>query len=64
LCTTYNIGEATEEVAELDSLGARLVVRPEINKWKSLVPLPDFNEGPEHGLFYHNLYRYVFQGRV
>jgi splicing suppressor protein 51 len=62
LCTTYNLGEATEEAAELDLLGARFVVRPEVNKWKSLVPLPDFNDGPEHAIYYHNFYRYVFQG--
>lgn len=64
LCTTFNLGEATEEAAELDSLGAKFIVRPEVNKWKSLVPLPDFNEGPEHGLYYHNFYRYIFRGRV
>ena len=63
LCTTYNLGEATEEAAELDSLGANFIVRPEVNKWQSLFPLPDFNEGPEHGLYYHNFCRYIFQGR-
>ena len=63
LCTTYNLGEATEEVAELDSIGANFIFRPDVNKWQSLVPLPDFNEGPEHGLYYHNFYRYIFQGR-
>jgi splicing suppressor protein 51 len=63
MCTTYNLGEAAEEAAELDSLGVNLIVRPQVNKWQSLVPLPDFNEGPEHGLYYHNFYRYIFQGR-
>jgi mitochondrial splicing suppressor protein 51 len=64
LCTTYNKGEAMEEAAELESLRARFIVRPEVNKWKSLLPLPDLMDGPEHGVYYHNYFRYIFQGRV
>lgn len=64
LCTTYNKGEAMEEAAELESLRARFIVRPEVNKWRSMIPLPDLTDGPEHGFYYHNFYRYVFQGRL
>lgn len=64
LYTAYNESEAMEEAAELASLGAHFVVHPEVNKWKSLVPALDFMEGSEHREFYHNFYRYVFQGRM
>lgn len=62
LCTTYTKREADEEVAELDSLKARMVIRPQENKWRSLVPIPDYLEGPEHTMFYLNYYAYLFQG--
>jgi len=63
LCTTYTHREAQEEVAELDRLGARFVRRPEVNKWKSLVPIPELLEGGEHAMYYNNYYRYIFKGR-
>ncbi|KAK5018077.1 hypothetical protein LTR16_001988 [Cryomyces antarcticus] len=63
LCTTYTNREALEEVAELDHLGARMIVRPEVNRWKALPPLPDFLER-EHTVYYHNFYRYIFQGKM
>jgi splicing suppressor protein 51 len=63
LCTTYNHREAQEEVAELDRLGARLIKGPEVNKWKSLLPVPELLETEEHAVYYINYYRYVFQGR-
>lgn len=62
LCTTYTEREAREEVAELFQLDARFVVEPEVNKWRGLVPLPELLEGPEHGAYYNNFYRYIFQG--
>lgn len=63
LCTTYTEREAREETAELDELGVRFVRRPQINKWQGLAPLPELLEGPEHGAYYNNYYRYIFQGR-
>ena len=64
LCTTYTEREAREEVEELLELDARLILRPEINKWQGLAPLPELVEGPEHGAYYNNYYRYIFQGRT
>lgn len=63
VCTTYTYREAQEEVAELDRLGVQFVRQLEVNKWKSLVPIPEFLEGGEHAVYYHNYYRYIFQGR-
>lgn len=64
LCTTYTEREAREETAELDELGVSFVVRPEVNKWRGLAPLPELIEGPEHGAYYNNYYRYIYQGRL
>lgn len=64
LCTTYTEREAVEETEELDELGVKLLVRPEVNKWKAMVPIPKWWEGKEHDVFYVNFYRYVFQGRL
>lgn len=61
LCTTYTRREAQEEAAELVRLGASFIRRPEPNKWRSLVPDLEFLEGEEHGVSYHNFYRYIFQ---
>ncbi|KAK4544466.1 hypothetical protein LTR36_004357 [Oleoguttula mirabilis] len=64
LCTTYTEREAREETAELDELDARFMVRPEVNKWRGLAPLPELLDGPEHGAYYNNYYRYIFQGKA
>jgi len=50
-------------VGELDQLGARLLIRPERNKWRSLVPLPDFLEGADDAVYYVNYSKYIFQGK-
>jgi splicing suppressor protein 51 len=63
VCTTLTHREAREEVAELDTLGARFVRELEVNKWKGLVPKPQLLEGEEHSVYYYNYYRYIFQGR-
>ncbi|KAK5115612.1 hypothetical protein LTR85_009783 [Meristemomyces frigidus] len=63
LCTTYTEREAREEMAELDELGATFIVRPEVNKWRGLAPLPELLEGPEHSAYYNNYYWYIFDGR-
>jgi hypothetical protein len=59
LCTTWTKVEAKEEEVELDQPGARFIIRPEGNKWRSLVPIFDFLEGGANcnshlrgGLFY------------
>jgi splicing suppressor protein 51 len=64
LCTTYTEREAVEEVAELDQWGVNVVVRPEVNKWRALVPIPKWWEGMEHDVFFVNYWRYVFRGRA
>lgn len=64
VCTTYNLREAQEEVAELDQLGAQFIRRPEENKWRSLVPDLELLDGEEHAVSYHNYYRYIFQKKI
>ena len=64
LCTTYTKEEQEQEVAELKSMDAKFVVEPEVNRWKSLTPIPDFMVSPEHSVYYLNYYRYVFQGKM
>ena len=63
LCTTWTKREAQEEEAELDQPGVRFIIRPEENKWWSLVPIPDFLEGADDEVYYANYYRYIFQER-
>ena len=63
VCTTFTALEAAEEVAELERFGTKLAVWPEENKWRGLVPWPEFFEGPEHSAWYQNQYWYVFQGK-
>jgi mitochondrial splicing suppressor protein 51 len=63
LCTTWTQREALEEVGGLDRLGARFLIRPEENKWRSLVPLLDFLEGADDAVYYVNYYKYIFQGK-
>ena len=63
LCTTYTAREANEEVTELDQLNAHFIVRPGVNKWKGLAPLPELIDGLEHTAYYNNFYRYIFQGK-
>jgi mitochondrial splicing suppressor protein 51 len=62
LCTAYTFREAREECDELHQLGAKFLLEPEVNHWRSLLPLPELLEGPEHGVFYNSYYRYIFQG--
>jgi mitochondrial splicing suppressor protein 51 len=62
LCTAYTLREAMEEYAELHQLGAKFLVEPEVNHWRSLLSLPELLEGTEHGVFYQNYYRYIFRG--
>ena len=39
LCTTYTEREAREEVKELEEWGVEMRVAPEVNRWRSLVPI-------------------------
>jgi splicing suppressor protein 51 len=64
LCTTWTKREAREEEIELDQLGARFIIRPEENKWRSLVPIADFLEGADDEVYYINYYQYMFQGKL
>ncbi|KAF7193051.1 hypothetical protein HII31_05612 [Pseudocercospora fuligena] len=61
--TTYTEREAMEEAAELEVLNARFIIRPEVNKWRGLVPWPELMEGEEHSSWYQNYYWYIFQGK-
>ncbi|KXT06334.1 hypothetical protein AC578_9166 [Pseudocercospora eumusae] len=63
VCTTYTEREAMEEVAELENLHAMFVLRPEVNKWRGLVPWPELMEGKEHSAWYQNYYWYIFRGK-
>lgn len=62
LFTTYNPREASNEQAKWKALGAEFVVEPEMNKWSSLIPMPEFLD-EEYGIFYQNYYRYIIKGR-
>ncbi|MCJ1284500.1 hypothetical protein MMC26_003833 [Xylographa opegraphella] len=64
LCTTFVEIEATEEVEELCKLQAHLLMKPEINKWHSLVPYLDMAADVEHAAYYLNYYWYLFRGQV
>ncbi|KJX97554.1 zinc finger mynd domain-containing protein 17 [Zymoseptoria brevis] len=68
LRTTYTKLEATEEVQELDNLGANFVMRPEQNKWRGMVPAPEIigalkdEDVEEHAFWYQNNFWYIFEG--
>ncbi|KAF2868462.1 hypothetical protein BDV95DRAFT_579897 [Massariosphaeria phaeospora] len=61
LFTTYNEGEARNEQTRMKELGAKVLVEAEENKWKGLVPTPEFID-EEYGMWYNNAYRYIIQG--
>lgn len=64
LCTTYTAREAKEETKELEEWGVQFLVKPEENRWRSVVPILEVMEGEEHQVYYVNYYRYVFKGRT
>ena len=64
LCTTYTEREAREEVKELEDWGVKMVVGPEVNRWRSLVPILGGWDGKEGEIFYVGFWRYVFGGRA
>lgn len=54
-----------EEVVQLNQyLEAKIIQRFEENKWKSLVPLLETGDGPEHSVYYENYYWYMFRGKA
>lgn len=61
LFTTYDSGEAEHERSVLGMLRAKFVVEPVENKWRGLVPAPEFVD-EEFGLWYQNNWRYIIQG--
>lgn len=63
LFTTYNSGEAQHEQEKLRAMGANFVTKVGENKWKGLVPTPEFID-EEYGMWYNNAYRYVVQGKA
>lgn len=65
VCTTYTKREAVEEVVQLNrAFGAKIIQRFEENKWKSLVPLLETGDGPEHSVYYGDYYWYMFRGKA
>ncbi|KAF2687060.1 hypothetical protein K458DRAFT_476021 [Lentithecium fluviatile CBS 122367] len=62
LFTTYNEGEVQNETRRLREMGAKFLVEPGVNKWRGLVPAPEFID-EEYGMWYQNAYRYVIQGK-
>ncbi|KAJ4357467.1 uncharacterized protein N0V89_002043 [Didymosphaeria variabile] len=62
LFTTYNAGEAQNEQKRLKELRARFVTEVGQNKWRGLVPTPEFID-EEHGMWFNNAYRYIIQGK-
>lgn len=62
LFTTYNPREAEHEQAKMKSLGAKFLVEPEMNKWRSAVPMPEFLD-QEYEMWYQNYHRYIVKGK-
>jgi splicing suppressor protein 51 len=62
LFTTYNEQEARNESAKLKDMGAKFAVEAGANKWRGLVPTPEFID-EEYGMWFQNAYRYVIQGK-
>lgn len=62
LFTTYNEQEALNESFKLKAMGANFLVQAGENKWKGLLPTPEFID-EEFGMWYQNAYRYVIKGR-
>ncbi|KAL5373337.1 hypothetical protein DPSP01_012780 [Paraphaeosphaeria sporulosa] len=62
LFTTYNFEEAQHEQKRFKELGARFVTEVGENKWRGLVPTPEFID-EENGMWFNNAYRYVVQGK-
>jgi splicing suppressor protein 51 len=63
LFTTYNEREAAHEEGKMKSLGAKFVVKPEVNKWASLVPMPEFLD-QEYEMWFQNYRRYIIKGKM
>ncbi|KAL5115038.1 hypothetical protein ACEQ8H_007079 [Pleosporales sp. CAS-2024a] len=62
LFTTYNAREAAHEGATMARLGARFVVAPQVNVWRSGVAMPEFLDG-EGEMWRQNDWRYIIRGR-
>ncbi|KAF1922016.1 hypothetical protein BDU57DRAFT_511119 [Ampelomyces quisqualis] len=62
LFTTYNPREAWGEQSKMRRLGARFVVEPGENKWRSLVPMPEFLD-KEYEMWHQNYWRYIIKGK-
>jgi splicing suppressor protein 51 len=62
LFTTYNAREAQHERAKMIGLGAKFVVEPGENKWRSLAPMPEYLD-EEYEMWYQNHHRYIIQGK-
>jgi splicing suppressor protein 51 len=62
LFTTYNAQEAQNEKSRLESMGAKFLVEPKENKWRGLVPTPEFLD-EEYGTWHQNAWRYVVKGQ-
>lgn len=63
LFTTYNEDEARHEMEKMGRLGAQFVVKPQKNRWASLVPEPEFLD-KEGDMWWQNCWAYVVAGRT
>lgn len=62
LFTTHNHDEVKNEQRRMKIGGVKFVTEVRENKWRSLVPTPEFI-GEEHGMWYNNAYSYVVRGK-
>ncbi|SMR44669.1 unnamed protein product [Zymoseptoria tritici ST99CH_3D1] len=62
LCTSFTAHEAARDAEELDSLPAKFLLRPEMNKWRGLVPIPVQLNAHEHSFCFINQFWYIFKG--
>ncbi|KAF2637958.1 hypothetical protein P280DRAFT_471615 [Massarina eburnea CBS 473.64] len=62
LFTTYNRQEAEHEEERMKAFGARFLVGVGENRWRGLMPTPEFID-EEYGVWYNNAFRYVVKGK-
>ena len=60
--TCFHQDESMDEAIVLASLGAHFMLRPELNRWKSLLPRLD-SFAARYQVFYQNFWWYIINGR-
>ena len=61
--TTYNVQLALDEEQSFNSMNAHFSKRPAENRWRGVIPKPDFAM-KRYDMFYVNYYWYIVKGRT